>query len=226
MKLIPVLFNTDMVQAERAGRKKMTRRMKGLERINENPDCYIWLNHYPQIDIPRLAIPYDDNFYYAFTGKHDNSSLTVLACPYGQPGDVLWVRETWCQKAIWEIGTPTYEYKADFSEIEIERRRKFKIRWKPSIFMPFKACRVFLKITSIGVERLHDITEQDAIDEGVLIDAEGLECWDYIDNCFRGTPVDSFNSLWVRINGQSSYNTNPWVWVISFERIKIDADVN
>lgn len=84
-----------MVQANLEGRKTQTRRVNGLELINDDPDRYIWLNEYPQAEIPRPARPYDDRYYYAFTGKNNNSVLTVTHCPYGKPGDILWVRESW-----------------------------------------------------------------------------------------------------------------------------------
>ena len=97
MKFIQILFSTPMVEAILDGRKTKTRRTKGLDFVNEFPDYYKWLDQYEQMDIPRPARKYDDRFYYAFTGKNDNSVLTVLHCPYGKVGDILWVRETWIE---------------------------------------------------------------------------------------------------------------------------------
>ena len=146
----------------------------------------------------------------------------VIKFPY-EVGDVLWVRETFVQYPVIgkngnEIET---EYKADESPV--------KFRWKPSIFMPKSACRLFLQVKSVRVERLQDITEEDAIAEGIKPseDFAGLYFLygstknygritrtDYVD------PIKSFHSLWLSINGPTSWVKNPWVWVIEFEKIK------
>lgn len=132
-------------------------------------------------------------------------------CPYGQPGDVLWVRETF---QTWRLG---YIHKATWSTELPEN-----IKWKPGIHMPKEACRLFLEIVSVRVERLQDISEQDAISEGVkstyvhLFQEERYK--DYhldVDGEFRN-PVTSFKTLWESINGEDSWESNPWVWVIEF----------
>lgn len=85
-------------------------------------------------------------------------------------------------------------YKADYPNLKIPK-------WKPGIHMPKEACRIFLKVTEVKVESLQDISQEDAKAEGVL-------------------RVDLFRDLWKSINGPESWESNPWVWVISFERIK------
>lgn len=123
--------------------------------------------------------------------------------PYGKIGDILWVRETYSNGHT-ENGIHTgYRYKAN--------NPKFKVIWKPSLFMPKEACRLFLKITNVRVERLKDITEMDAIFEG---------CMQYDKNTDWMTALYGFEVLWKKINGENSWNSNPWVWVIDFERIE------
>jgi hypothetical protein len=133
--------------------------------------------------------------------------------------DTLWVRETF------QILPPNMVfYKAD-------TENKATGNWKPSIFMPKEACRIFLKLKSIRIERLNSISESDAI-------AEGIERWTeermkskpthykvYFQNCkpedlmsYTSDPIDSYETLWQKINGEKSWEENPFVWVYEFER--------
>ena len=130
-------------------------------------------------------------------------------------GDILWVREMWAEYYDPHDYPfdPIFAYKAD-------NNAKPK-RWKPSIHMPKAACRLFLQITDVRVERLKDISEEDAIAEGVEQNRDGS--WrDYIEpnqlpqDCARA----SFISLWMKINGPESWESNPWVWVVSFKQIE------
>jgi hypothetical protein len=140
----------------------------------------------------------------------------VIKCPY-EVGDVLWVRETFIKDK------ESFLHKASHTLVE-----KF-IKWKPSIFMPKEACRLFLQVKSVRVELLQEITEEDAIAEGIKPseDFAGLYFLygstknygritrtDYVD------PIKSFHSLWLSINGPTSWVKNPWVWVIEFEKIE------
>lgn len=159
-------------------------------------------------------------------------------CPYGRPGDILWVREMFFRNG------DEYIYRADgtcceqFEQCECDEVGKPK--WKPSIHMPKDACRIFLKVTDIRVERLQDISPGDACDEGIEywnIDGDALEggelqadfknyMWrddeKYEDYHFPtyASCIDSFKSLWQSINGIESWEANPWVWVVSFKKIK------
>lgn len=121
-------------------------------------------------------------------------------CPYGQPGDVLWVRETF---QTWRLG---YIHKATWSTELPEN-----IKWKPGIHMPKEACRLFLEVVSIRIERLKDISEQDAISEGIIHKSMNHPCVE-------------FQHLWESINGEDSWESNPWVWVIEFKRIDRPKD--
>jgi hypothetical protein len=140
----------------------------------------------------------------------------VIKCSY-EVGDVLWVRETFTNSEEY----PFIFYKADADDVSI--------KWKPSIFMPKEACRLFLQVKSVRVELLQEITEEDAIAEGIKPseDFAGLYFLygstknygritrtDYVD------PIKSFHSLWLSINGPTSWVKNPWVWVIEFEKIE------
>jgi len=209
MKFIQILFSTEMVQAIQAGRKTQTRRVvkpqppKGCE---DNEPCIDWCDYDHKKGFQRCYASWETVF-------HPDGFHTVV-CPYGKVGDVLWVRETFMES------DGEYFYKADYDADD----RKY-ISWKPSLFMPKSAARIFLKITNIRVERLNDISEEDAIKEGIeeLHVAPFVICYkDYFDTKapLHSDPIFSFCTLWQSINGIGSWELNPWVWVIEFERIE------
>jgi len=209
----PILFSTPMVQALLEGRKTMTRRIfKDHPRLATDVskiDLKQWLQDYPD--------------------------LIMSYSPYGQPGDKLWVREAFTVLAPEHcIGgwASRFIYKADATQ-ESEEIMKYYIleygypyNYKPSIHMPKAAARIWLEITNIRVERLQDISFEDAIAEGIEIvtpDQFGF-CYKNYEklklipvNCRY--PQTSFFSLWNKINGHESFLINPWVWVIEFKRI-------
>lgn len=126
-----------------------------------------------------------------------NNALSLCS---RRPGDILWVRETWQHTKVLNLH-PTddcygYVYRADGQPWEDYEGWT----WKPSIFMPKEACRIFLKVTDVRLERLQSISEADAR-------AEGFDS------------VDSFFALWQKLNGTESLAANPWVWVYEFEVI-------
>lgn len=132
--------------------------------------------------------------------------------PYGAIGDVLWVRETWAEFQGLEDAPTCYVYKADGTWDD--KVHLIDNKWKPSIFMPRSASRISLRITNIRVERLKEISEEDAKREGVIYPANpGVE------NYGNGYYAN-FRLLWESINGKGSWEENPWVWVIEFEVIK------
>lgn len=166
-----------------------------------------------------------------------------FACPYGAGSDVLWVRETFgiIQPTHATPGGKPYDgsfvYRADGDDNPSWAEGTFEFSgWKPSIHMPKSACRIFLQITDIRVERLQDISEADAKAEGVLMTNSGDSgiggVWykDYLTDA-RGyghpdhdfpivsSPIESFASLWKKINGAESWEGDPWVWAITFTRI-------
>lgn len=132
-------------------------------------------------------------------------------CPYGQPGDLLWVRET-----VWieSDGTPVYRADGEFLDGWTQRG----LRWRPSIHMPRWASRLTLRVTGVRVQRLQEISCADAACEGM-----GFH------GCM-GIPGDKewlrmhFQQLWEDINGVESWGANPWVWVIEFEPTRANVD--
>lgn len=142
----------------------------------------------------------------------------IKKCPYGIIGDRLWVRETWAHVA------GHTEYKADgFDMSEAIEMGEFK-NWKPSIFMHRRDSRITLEIINVRVERLQEITEKDAIGEGVEEWDIGIgkSYKDYGKNFAMLDKVNarqSFFSLWETINGKGSWDSNPWVWVIEFKKL-------
>lgn len=124
--------------------------------------------------------------------------------PYGDPGDRLWVRETWAPhdaKALAEKDRAFIYFRADDA-----RAHPTDGKWRPCIFMPRWASRLNLEILTVRVERLRDITPEDARAEG---------CVDTAESSVRG----NYASLWSQINGAGSWDANPWVWVIGFRRV-------
>lgn len=203
-----------MVQSTQKGIKTMTRRVKGFKAINEAPDTVI----FKRLEVRKGVM-------WAIFEELTDWPVE-MKCPYGNVGDVLWVRET---SAITVSSGPSRKltrwYKADNPVIPAN----VKFKWKPSIFMPKGSCRIKLEITDIRVERLQDISEDDAKSEGVeqYIYSGRSSYFAYKDYLNR-TPhserdildaTGSFISLWASINGEGSWESNPWVWVISFKKI-------
>lgn len=207
----PIIFSTPMVKAILAGRKSQTRRI--LKTTRENDAFYGYSND------PDVSWPADYGFGVLMGRKYyDNEAIK---CPYGKVGDILYVRETWCwdYKDYPERTEKYYFYKADTPENYLASGE----RWYPSIHMPRAAARIFMKITDISVERLQDITEEDAKAEGVDVLKQGpvVTYRNYLNlTTVYANPVDSFRTLWTKINGLESWNENPWIWKISFQRIE------
>lgn len=158
--------------------------------------------------------------------------MIAMQCPYGEPKDRLWVREAfrpiYPQQASYNGGRPIgYDYREGY---QLGYRMGDSIRppkWKPSIHMPREACRIVLEIVSVRVELLSDISEADAIAEGIgsIRVSETDSRWlNYANQDSKaaafGDPRQSFWSLWKSINGGMSLAANPWVWVIEFKRVE------
>lgn len=148
---------------------------------------------------------------------HADGTRHRVYCKY-QDGDQLWIRETWAA----DDRDGRINYKADWKDIGVYWK------WKPSIHMPREASRIQLEVLKVRVERLNDITESDAENEGVKLHERGEKWLNYLDqkaqltqfiyNC--RTAVRSYQTLWQLINGYGSWEANPWVWVIEFRRVK------
>lgn len=219
MKERPILFSAPMVRAILAGTKSQTRRaVKGVLRAA------------PPIDTD--CIKDRDGLPSKLPGPRDWD-----LCPYGQPGDWLWVREA---HAIFEThgqqrkdgerwgpwgGLPT-ALSPDGSKIVYFREgfdRCAPGRWRPSIHMPRWASRITLEVTGVRVERLQDISEADAWAEGVESDFASAEyAAKHGSLCGRQFRY-GYANLWGQINGPGSWGANPWVWVVEFKRIEAQA---
>lgn len=201
MKARPILFSGPMVRALLDGRKTQTRRIVKLT--------------------PKDGVA--DN---RFVFEDINGKFRFIDCPYGRPRDLLWVRETWG-----ETGSPMrVDYKADAGPITETARMSAGLKWKPSIHMPRYASRLTLRITAVRVERLQDISEEDAISEGIELLGGPTSCSPWKDYSkdqrykFFSAPSASYCSLWESINGPESWDQNPFVWVIQFEVIHANVD--
>ena len=206
---IPALFNTDMVQAlqRTVDPKTQTRRLTGLKLINENPDAWSFTGFGTNPDNE------NDKRLYAYFKMKNSDTWTYVRSPYGNVGDVLWVRETWS----WEGFEDNYVYKADGLCLLTDDGK-----WYPSIFMPKQACRLWLNVTKVRMERLNDISEADAVAEGIEV-IEQDEAYKIYDNRFTGwasyaTARGSYFSLFESINSKEIVNKNPYVWVYDFEK--------
>ncbi len=205
MKEHPILFSTPMVQAILAGNKTMTRRVIKPQPF-KSEHWFEWEGTRPKAKKNGGGI----------SSTHESSLIENLTwhCPYGKPGDVLWVREKFFKDDDFGANRKEYVYAANIDEYILKYSKGI---WKPSIHMPRRACRLFLKIKSIKVERLHSISEADAKAEG----AEMLTNMhsDININAREPNYRTGFARIWIDINGLENYVTNPWVWVIEFEKI-------
>ena len=135
-----------------------------------------------------------------------NGRVAAMRCPYGQPGDRLWVRESTAEDCIGSASFARYTADGFTSRIAWWYSRKAC----PSIHMPRWASRILLEITSVRVERLHEISEADAKAEGVTLPKRTCTMYD-------GIWRDEYHALWESINGPRTWAANPWVWVIEFK---------
>mgnify|MGYP000226804986 CR=1 FL=1 len=213
MAIKPILFNTEMVRAILEGRKSCTRR------INKDANEYT---------VPDMDFYNADRRTYAvhnYSDKEHKNKLSIAerTCPIC-PGDVLYIRETWTE----ECGK--YYYRADYDSDYLDpfetlsggypascrnhpgcdgcMATSTRIHWHPSIHMPKEAARIWLKVTDVRVERLQDMTDDDAEAEGCFdYTSTALGFPDVWDSTIKKSDLDSYG-----------WDANPWVWVIEFER--------
>jgi hypothetical protein len=214
MNARPILFSAPMVRALLEGRKTQTRRVINTSRTPKKISIDDW-----SIDGKRIG-----------------------PCPYAMHGSLLWVRETWAQ--VWQrkdgqcftncdpgktyVGS-WYEYAATSNDPPPT--------WRPSIHMPRKASRLTLEITDVRAQRLQDISEVDAIDEGVLTlgDDWTRETFPHYWHSCKATPPGEkpplgpsprtrFVALWEQINGRDSWDANPFVWALTFKVMQSNVD--
>lgn len=210
----PILFSAPMVRAILNGTKTQTRRVVKADFM-----------HDPQGST-------DAKWY--FRGKRSACwdsyetlpELVARHSPYGKQGDRLWVRETWAY-GTHALSSSNHEKEGPwvYASDNPDANGRLCDRWRPSIHMFRAASRITLEITGVRVERLQDISEADAIAEGIerAEDFFGCPCWkcygEDADAVAPDDPVGSYQSLWNSINGDDAWAANPWVWVVEFKAV-------
>lgn len=207
MKERPILFSAPMVRALLAGTKTQTRRVvKPQPPADWDRNCWY---RAPVWGWTRNEVP--------------SAEWHKVRCPYGQPGDRLWVREAfmhepadYCWEASVSIPCRPAEtvYRADHDG---DTRGA---GWKPSIHMPRALSRITLEVTAVRVDRLQDISDAHAVAEGVSPRQPAAASGIYITGQYRL----GFRDLWESINGPGSWDANPWVWVVEFQRVLPASD--
>ncbi|NHV08273.1 hypothetical protein G9X43_08000 [Cronobacter turicensis] len=201
MKERPIIFNAEMIRSILSGNKTQTRRI-----MKPQPEACPRGGHWWPSDKHRTMLHVEEALQ---NSEGIWAGIVGDACPFGDVGDHLWVRE-----AFGDCGVRLV-YRADTDDGAACKVR----RWTPSIHMPREASRLTLEITGVRVERLNDISEQDARAEGVGRLKGGFwrhyqPGWTQHQLSARG----SFVTLWKSIYGDESWQANPWVWVIEFCR--------
>ena len=212
MKERPILFSAPMVRAILEDRKTVTRR------IIEKPNRLGILSDLSGVVEVSHSEPYPQWWHL----KAKSGLIGSIQCPYGQPGDQLWVKEA-LHRVGWALVTPGVAAYTATGE-----GTRFQWKWKnsgiPGMFCPRELSRISLEVTGIRVERLQDITPDEAAAEGLIqlkatgrwVIAQGDQYFDLADH----DPRRVFRRLWESINGPGSWGLNPWVWAIEFNKVK------
>lgn len=188
----PILFNTNMVKALLDGRKTVTRRVVKPQPIAEVKELY-------RKDGTDIWRTYGVDWWYEFRAPFI-------------PGDILWVREAWGTASDLLGSVPGPVYRADYTGNELRELQEKHYRWHPSIHMPRDAARLFLRVTEVRANKLHDVNYFDCLSEGVPYRQMETDI------------VQDFSALWdstIKPADRPVYGwaANPWVWIIQFERI-------
>lgn len=195
-----LIFTSNSIRAILEGRKSQTRRI-----IKPQPD---WVEN-PIIENGYAIAnsPYQtDNFDIEFSAEAIKLKF--------QPGDIIYAKETWTEIIEESVGFYEILYKADCRE---DYAKNIK-GWKSPLFMPEKVARIFLEITGVRVERLQDISEEDAIAEGLLMNDMPHVGWYWMRNVYcTDNPIYAYEKLWQSIHGKDSWEKNPWLFVYEFQ---------
>lgn len=235
----PALFNGAMVRAIGTGQKTQTRRIV-------KPQPHLVPHHEPVRPEPRsngrwVFMTHTDRPSYSWATGHVRN-------PYGVPGDRIWVRETWSTEHVSVYPCPLAWYRADFTRHDdpvlnrehnhkrgegerpradcfacLEEHKGTRFRWRPSIHMPRRLARYLLDVTAVRVERLQDISEEDARAEGIeewAKSAGELAILSALGCAVPTAPRFLFQLLWISSYGQDSWDANPWVWVTTFKLVQ------
>lgn len=212
MKERPIIFSAPMIRAILDGSKTQTRRIAPVDAFDittHDEGSVTWTLKFAKPTRRNTGghAVLSSHSGGKFTPEQAASIVASQFCPYGAPGDRLWVREAW-QSHTGPLGESlVYAYRAT------DDHRLGP--WRPSIHMPREASRIDLAITGVRLERLQDISEADALAEGVNVhpDHHGKPR----DSIY--SPVQAYRDLWDKINGAGSWAENPWVWVVEFKRV-------
>lgn len=199
----PILFNAEMVRAVLGGRKTVTRRV-----VKPQPD------HFHVFDGRKEPCVSDDSLLPGPTCAGE------IPCPYGVPGDRLWVREAFRLRADQDHKPPRDDWWKSGAWYAADGAQPTGCgggpgRLRPSIHMPRWASRITLEVTDVRVERVQDISEEDARAEGMRINIYQQKM----------TRRDHFKALWDSIHGDGAWERNDWVWVVTFKRIPNEVEV-
>lgn len=227
----PILMNTDMVRAILEGRKTVTRRVVKLK--YENTHLEMRTDKY---GTRLIEIQNEEPGVTTVKNPDGTTTHRLLACiekepPY-KPGDILWVRETWCE-SLGQAGKYFYRAYAGPRDEMKEYAHSFN-RWRPSIHMPREAARIFLRVTDVWVERLQCLSLEQAHMEGQPRCNGGLAVCGGPQSC-QDCEADTknavrwFSGIWNSTikpadRAACGWEANPWVWVISFERISKEGN--
>lgn len=225
----PIIFSAPMVRAILEGRKTQTRRL--CKWVPREPGLNLGFSGL-EVGHYCTGVP-ESGFVLQSRGQGGcwNDRTYPLHCPYGSPGTRLWVREN--SRETTDIdGRPVLEYQAGGTRLIVDgaichgehRATSVLPRWRPSIHMPRWASRITLEISEVRVQRLQDISEEDAKAEGLVewTDPPRVTAKHYgiaIADVWETDPRKAFARLWDSIHGKGAWELNPWLWVISFKRL-------
>ena len=198
MKEHGIIFNAEMVRAILDGRKTQTRRL--VNSVPTTHDFHGWI-------MSSTCAKDEGKAVWAIGDSPLLKDPIRLNCPLGKIGDRLWVRETWQCGLCTES---TFAYKATHKPTDLEEGWNEKIKWRPSSQMPRWASRILLEITGVRVERVQEISQEDAKAEGFV--GDGLS--------WSPSAYGQFADMWMSIYGAESWNSNQWCWVIEFKQIQ------
>lgn len=208
----PMIFNAEMVRAILDGRKTQTRRIMKVQPENAE----LGLRRITDSSVAKEVGMYFWCLADACGVKHRSN---LFSCPFGEVGDRIWVREAFrVHSRASDVATLVYKASEQQSwtqqthRVPIEQCTKPAVvdKWTPSLHMPRWASRITLEVTGVRVERLNDISDADALNEGCS--TNDMKSGDRL--------ADVFSRLWSSIYGAENWKANPWVWVITFKRIE------
>ena len=216
MKSRPIIMQGFSISAIKDGRKVETRRTRGLDKINENPNDWRLMTHSKPFDIK------PDEYFFV---KNEPYTEVLIKCPYGKIGDEIWVKESYKPLVTGgPKGFNLYDYKADVGSKGMAD--DIINGWKSPMFMPKAASRIKLEITGLSIERLHDITEEGALREGITVTKLPAALGGGMAYNIKGKYISAldiedsatgaYKWIWINMHGQESWNKSPWVWVIQF----------